>query len=283
MATTNKGLNLPSAGSTGWNVPLNANSDILDKAFGSFTTVSRTSGEEFLTSDNVQNMCIKSTTSGFLADVTYVIPSGIAGQWVIQNLSATTTIPHTLTVRSAGVGTSVTIPIGTVRSIYSDGTNVVYADTPSSGEFVNATVSGTLTVGGTFTLGGGNLTGVSSQAQAQAGMDNTTLMTPLRTRESVTAAPTLNTSAVLNAVATSYVSASGSSVGSYAYASSSLNGLNTGDGVAGGSLSYCLVFDQSGTSYVGISRNNSLVGSWRLMSGNFVTSDENCGLFVRYA
>lgn len=281
MATTNKGLNLPSVGATAWNVPLNANSDILDKAFGSFTTISSTSGVTSLTLDQVQNMCIKSTTSAFLANVTYRIPSGIAGQWVVQNQSGSSAF--TLTVDNAAGGTSVTIPIGTVRSIYSDGTNVVYADTPSSGEFVNATVSGTLTVGGTFTLGGGNLTGVSSQAQAQAGTDNTTLMTPLRTHESVAAAPTLNTSAVLNAVATSYVTASGSSVGAYAYASSSLNGLNTGDGVAGGSLSYCLIFDESGTRYVAISRNNSLVGSWRLMSGNFVSSDENCGLFVRYA
>jgi len=164
-------------------VPLNANSDILDKAFGSFTTISSTSGVTSLTLDQVQNMCIKSTTSAFLANVTYRIPSGIAGQWVVQNQSGSSAF--TLTVNNAAGGTSVTIPIGTVRSIYSDGTNVVYADTPSSGEFVNATVSGTLTVGGVLALSGSDLDGVATQLEALDGSDNTLVMTPLRTKQAV--------------------------------------------------------------------------------------------------
>ena len=179
MATTNKGLNQPTAGSTGWNVPLNANADILDKALGSFTTITTTSGIRDLTSDEVQNMCIKSTTSAFTANVTYRIPSGIAGQWVVQNQSATSVF--TLTVSNVAGGTSVTVPISTVRSIYSDGTNVVYADTPASGDFVNATVSGTLT------LGGGDLTGVATQAEAEAGTNNNHVMTPLRAAQAITA------------------------------------------------------------------------------------------------
>jgi len=287
MATTNKGLNLPAAGSTAWNVPINANTDILDKAFGSFTTVTTTTGVYDFTASDVQNMCIKSTTSAFVSNVTYRIPATIAGQWVIQNQSGASTF--TLTVSNAAGGTSVTIPRGTVRSIYSDGTNVIYADTPLGGDSTNVTISGTLnvdgntTLGGTITLKGALLDSVASQAQAESGADNTCIMTPLRTRQSISTAPSLNTSAVLAGVSNASVNASASVVGAYVYAVSNVDGLNTGDGISGSNLAYCLIYDITGTSYVGLRANNSLTGSWRLMSGNFVPSDVNCGLFLRYA
>lgn len=128
MTTTNKSLNQPVIASTGWGAPINENASILDKAFGSFITIASTSGVTALTSTDVQNMCIKSTTTALVDNTQYTIPAGIAGQWVIINQSAAN--PYALTVKVAGGSDVVTIPNGETHSIYSDGSKVVFADTP---------------------------------------------------------------------------------------------------------------------------------------------------------
>ena len=179
MATTNKVLNQPTTGSTGWAAPLNDNASILDRALGAFTTIPSTSGTTVLNSSQFQNMCIKSTTSAFTANVVYQIPAGVGGQWVIQNQSATS--PYSLTVSNATGGTTVDVPNGTARSVYSDGTNIIYADTPSFGVFTDVNIADTLT------LDGGMMNGVASQAVAQAGTDNNKIMTPLRTQQAIEA------------------------------------------------------------------------------------------------
>ena len=283
MVTTNKGLNLPAAGSTGWNVPINANTDILDKAFGSFTTITTTTGVYDFTASDVQNMCIKSTTSAFVSNVTYSIPATIAGQWVIQNQSGTSAF--TLTISNAAGGASVTIPRGTVRSIYSDGTNVVYADTPAGGDFTNVTVSGTLgvsgntTLGGTITLKGALLDSVASQAQAESGTDNTYIMTPLRTRQSIT----------LNAPITMAALTRGA-IGSYAMLMTNNNTAVTGGGTtAGTNLFYVSLYRKyaggaNNYNWMDISIESIPTGTWRLMGASFSSaSNDFTGLFLRIA
>jgi len=259
MPTNNKGLNQPVLSSPSWGTPLNDNAAILDKALGSFTTISNVTGTANLTLSQCQNMCIKTTTSAFLTNVTFVIPSGVAGQWVFTNQSATSSF--SLIVRNAASGVSVMIPSGITRTVYSDGSIVFFVDTQSISTFQNlsigtgfsttgATCSGTsatVTFGGGFLIsvgqtisikgvtpsgyngiwtvtassagsvtfvvpealasqsvagilyygaiagstldlsGRGSVSGVATQAEAQTGTDNTTLMTPLRTKEALNA------------------------------------------------------------------------------------------------
>lgn len=259
MATSNKGLNQPVIGSTGWGAPLNDNATILDKALGSFTTISDVTGVVNLTLAQTQNMCVKSTTSAFLSDVTFTIPSGVAGQWVFVNQSATNA--YNLIIKNVANAASVMIQNGQTRTVYSDGNIVFFVDTQSasvlqsfsigngfatasatcvgtnatvtfSGGYLIAvgqtisikgitpagyngvwtvtassagsvtfvvpstlgsqTIAGTLyygaITGSTLNLSGkGAVSGVATQAEAVAGTDNTTLMTPLRTAQAITA------------------------------------------------------------------------------------------------
>jgi hypothetical protein len=257
MPTSNKGLNQPVIGSTGWGAPLNDNATILDKALGSFTTIADVTGTVNLTLAQTQNMCVKSTTSAFLSDVTFTIPSGVAGQWVFVNQSATNV--YNLIIKNVANAASVTIQNGQTRTVYSDGTIVFFVDTQSasvlqsfaigsgfatasatcvgtnatitfSGGYLiavgqtisvkgvtptgyngvwtvtassagsvtfvvpstlgNQTISGTLyygaITGSTLDLSGrGAVSGVATQAEAVAGTDNTTLVTPLRVAQAV--------------------------------------------------------------------------------------------------
>lgn len=263
MPTTNKGLNQPALGSPSWGTPLNDNAAYIDKALGSFTTVSGTSGSITLTETQYQNMCLKSDTAAFLANVTFVVPSGVAGQWIVVNQSATNTFE--LRVKNAASGTYVSIGNGETRTVYSDGTTVFFTDIQTApipdqnlqvgGSFpttgatcsgTNATVTfataftievgknititgvtptgyngiwtvtasssgsvtfvvpatlGSQTVSGTLyygeinassmnLTGRGYLSGTATQAEAEAGTDNTLIMTPLRVRNSLDATGT---------------------------------------------------------------------------------------------
>lgn len=122
MATTNKGLNQPTIGSAGWGPPLNDNASYIDAALGGVTSISVTGVTATpvpLTISQYRNLIIK--FSGVLTDnVTYQIPSGVGGQWIIEN---TTTGAFTLTVASLGGGTSVAL-VPNFSTIVSDGTNV---------------------------------------------------------------------------------------------------------------------------------------------------------------
>ena len=66
-----------------------------------------------------------SLTGALGGNVVLQIPSGVGGQWIIEN---NTTAAYTVTVSSAGGGTTVVIPQTFTRCIFSDGTNVAFAD-----------------------------------------------------------------------------------------------------------------------------------------------------------
>ena len=123
MPTTNKGLNQPTVGSAGWGPPLNDNASYIDNALGGVTSISVTGVSATpvpLTIAQYRNLIIK--FSGTLSNnVTYQIPAGVGGQWVIEN---TTTGGFTVTVASlSGTGTSVALVPG-FSTIVSDGTNI---------------------------------------------------------------------------------------------------------------------------------------------------------------
>jgi len=127
MATTNKDLNQPALNSTNWDVPLNANFGYIDAALGGNTAKSVAGvgvSPVVLTTSEYQNMTL--TFSGILtANVTYQIPAGVGGQWIVRN---GTSGSFTLTIGSVGGGTSFVVPQGFSRTVYSDGTNIRAAD-----------------------------------------------------------------------------------------------------------------------------------------------------------
>ena len=139
--TTNKSIEKPGNGDyvNDWNVPVNADWDIIDKAFGGVQILNPTSvsGSVTLTTTQYQAPILIvgasiSSPATLTANVTYVIPSGIGGVWTVYNH---TTGSFTITFASAGGGSSVILAQGYVTTIYSDGTNIVQASssfTPST-------------------------------------------------------------------------------------------------------------------------------------------------------
>jgi len=128
--TTNKTLEKPGNGDyvDTWNVPVNADMDVIDQAFGGTTSINVTavSGVTTLSASQYRSLII--AFSGTLtANVDYQLPLvpasalAVGGQWIVTNAA---TGAFTITVSSAGGGTSVVVAAGTRRLVYSDGTNI---------------------------------------------------------------------------------------------------------------------------------------------------------------
>ncbi|UOF80288.1 prophage mumc02 [Caudoviricetes sp.] len=184
MATTNKDLAQPIVNSTNWDVPLNANTGVIDAALGGNTTKSVTgvgTTPVVLTVAEYQKL-ILTFTGTLTANVTYHIPSGIGGQWIVRN---GTTGSFTLTIGSAGGGASLAVPQGNVRTVYSDGTSIRAADdqtaiTGAASTIVSSDLTalravlsdnaGKIGVSVTTNLELGYLSGVTSAVQTQ--LDN---------------------------------------------------------------------------------------------------------------
>lgn len=123
MTTTNKGLNQPAEGSLNWGPPLNDNADLLDRALGSAATINVTGAASpvTLTAADYVNMALIFTGT-LVGNVTYRVPSGVAGQWVVINQ---TSGAFSLIIASAAGGPTVTIPASARISVYTDGTSGV--------------------------------------------------------------------------------------------------------------------------------------------------------------
>jgi microcystin-dependent protein len=122
MPTANKGLNQPTIGSTGWGTPLNDNFGYIDAAFGGVTNINVTgvtATPVVLTLTQYQKLIIKFTGT-LTANVTYQLPSGVGGKWVLRNSA---TGAFTITLASLGGGTSFVATPG-FSNAGSDGVNV---------------------------------------------------------------------------------------------------------------------------------------------------------------
>jgi hypothetical protein len=130
--TTNKNIEKPgyndyAANPTGWSGPINADWDIIDRGFGGVLSKSTTGGTTNLTITETQNLVL--LISGTLAsNAIFTLPLNtastgiVAGQWIIKNAtSGSFTVTFAPT---SGGGTSIAIPQGQVKVIFSDGTNV---------------------------------------------------------------------------------------------------------------------------------------------------------------
>jgi len=125
--TTNKRIEKPAHNDDvdTWEVPVNSNSDILDKALGGTTSlvVTGLTGTTTLAAADYRSLIL--AISGVLtANVTYSIPSGVGGSWVVVN---TTTGAFNVVLASAGGGTSVTTVQGGTSILFCNGTNVAQA------------------------------------------------------------------------------------------------------------------------------------------------------------
>lgn len=123
MATTNKSLEQPAVNSTNWNVPLNDNFGYIDNALGATTNTDVTgigSTPVVLTTSQYRSL-ILNFTGTLTVGVTYQIPSGVGGEWIVSN---NTTGDFTLTIDNVASGASVIVPTGERRLVYSDGTNI---------------------------------------------------------------------------------------------------------------------------------------------------------------
>lgn len=170
MATTNKDLAQPVVNSTNWDVPLNANTGVIDAALGGNTTKNVTgvgTTPVVLTTSEYQKLIL--TLSGTLtANVTYHIPSGVGGQWVVRNA---TSGAFTLTIGNVAGGTSVAITQGSQRIVYSDGTNIRFSDDVLpviANENVVYSSGGTLTGSAGLTYNGTRLAVTATTAATSA-------------------------------------------------------------------------------------------------------------------
>jgi hypothetical protein len=128
--TTNKTLELPANGDyvNTWNIPVNSDMTVIDTALGGTTNLNATSGSATLTYTQYRPL-ILSVTGAVSANVTYTIPSGVGGQWIVRNaMTDSSGGPWDLIFASGGGGTSVIVSRGFTTTIYSDGTNISYSD-----------------------------------------------------------------------------------------------------------------------------------------------------------
>lgn len=143
MATSNKGLAQPANGSNinTWDVPVNGNFGIIDKAFGGVYSENLTGRTTTLniTSVNAENL-IFAFSGSLVQSVSITLPLNsaatgiVGGQWIVRN---TTTNPgatnYTVTISPiSGGGTSVVVPQGSITTIYSDGTDIRAVDSTAA-------------------------------------------------------------------------------------------------------------------------------------------------------
>jgi microcystin-dependent protein len=124
--TTNKNIEKPAYNSyvDTWNTPLNSNFDVIDAAFGSTTSLNATGGSATLSAAQYEPLFL-SITGAISAPVTYTIPSGVGGQWIVYNGTTDASGgPHAITIASGGGGTSVALTRTLRTIIISDGTNI---------------------------------------------------------------------------------------------------------------------------------------------------------------
>lgn len=165
--TTNKNLEKPGNGDyvDTWNVPVNGDMNIIDAALGGVTSLNATGGSATLTDTQYQKL-ILNITGAISADVTYTIPSGVGGSWIVRNSTTDASGgPWSIIINSGGGGTSVTCFRGKAINIYCDGTNVrdisenatigtVTSVDVSGGTTGLTTSGGPITTSGTITLAG---------------------------------------------------------------------------------------------------------------------------------
>ncbi len=124
--TPNKKLEKPANGDDvdTWDVPVNADWDRIDLAFGGLTTLNVVAASGTIALTALQYSAPFIVLSGLLtANVNYQVPTTVGGFWWVFN---NTTGAFTVTLSSGGGGTSILIPQTSRIQAICDGTNVVF-------------------------------------------------------------------------------------------------------------------------------------------------------------
>jgi hypothetical protein len=118
----NKNLELPGHNdySNTWDVPVNADWTLIDRAFGGTLLLNATglSGTQALTITQTQPPTIQ-ISGAPTAAITYTVPSGVGGIWIVRS---TATGGFAVGVASAAGGSTVLVPAGTTLQMWCDGT-----------------------------------------------------------------------------------------------------------------------------------------------------------------
>jgi hypothetical protein len=220
--TPNKNLEKPGNGDyvDTWNVPVNGDMNIIDSAFGGTFGVSLTNTNVTLTQTQAQNVNINLT--GLLsANVTVYLPASVAGFWIVTNA---TTGSYTVTIASAGgaPGTSVVVQQGFAALVWSNGSNVRFADDDRTALIAG---NGIQIIGSTISLvapvavaNGG--TGGTDAASARAGIGAAASATQIATGAGLQGGGDLSANRTLSIATggvTSAMLASGAATGNLGY------------------------------------------------------------------
>jgi hypothetical protein len=141
--TTNKNLQKPGNGDyvDTWNVPLNSDMNFIDFALGGTAFFNATAGSQTLTNNILDPYSyiplIIQITGAMSSSVTYTIPAGIGGQWVVYNQTTDSGGgPYTVRfISGSGTGGIVYIPRSSLTTIICDGTNVLTSSTSTSNAY----------------------------------------------------------------------------------------------------------------------------------------------------
>ena len=181
--TTNIGLEEPGLGdyNNSWNNPVNSNFTKIDNKFGSYTTITVSSGTTVLSVATSANWGIL-INGAMIGNCRVELPSGVSGTWFVFNL---TTGPFTLKIAGSGGDTGYVLAANSTQPVYSDGANIRfplnaavidtalgYTPANKAGDTFSGAVaisSGGLTVVGGETISSGNLTVTSGNAVISAG------------------------------------------------------------------------------------------------------------------
>lgn len=179
--TTNKGFERPAFNSyvDSWDVPVNQNWTEIDEAFGKATTLNAaglggTSVTLTVTQYRPLTLRVTGAPGGI---VTYEIPSGVGGQWVVRN---ETTGGYAVQIVSLAGGSTISIPASSNAVVSCDGTSagMVYSDNRAptaagSNTQVQYNSSGTLAGSANLTFNGTTLvtTGLSVVGNTLIGLN----------------------------------------------------------------------------------------------------------------
>jgi hypothetical protein len=154
--TTNKKIEKPANGdyNNTWSTPVNADWDIIDRAFGGTTSLNAVSASGTVTLSTVQYQApIVTITGSQTANINYQLPSSIGGFWFIfNNTTEGAGGPYAIVLSSAGGGSTVTLARGVTTAVICDGTNVGLANT-SNALTATTAVNASIVTGTSFAIG----------------------------------------------------------------------------------------------------------------------------------
>lgn len=136
MATPNKGLEQPARGSNVgvWDTPVNANSDIIDAAFGGMATIALTNAPVVLSSAQYRNVFI--TFTGALSGNCAITFPVVGSCYTVQNLTSNTSAFQVTLQTTAAGSQAIGCPWGTATDILTDASgNIKFRNMQQVGDF----------------------------------------------------------------------------------------------------------------------------------------------------